>query len=108
MRQYHGYIGRHALFADGTVRLLPNDLSEADFRALADIRDVPKPVLPPPPPDDEAVPDIIQRLPFSPVMIRRAGFVLFLAALAAMARLAVPAITRTGQDESSNVAVPSS
>lgn len=92
--EYHGYMGRHALFADGTVRLLPNDLSAADFRALADIRDVPKPVLPPPPPDHEAVPDVIQRLPLSPAAIRWAGFVLFLAALAAMACSAMPASVR--------------
>ncbi len=95
IRRYHEYIGRHALFADGSVRLLPNDLSAADFHALVDIRGVPKPVLPPPPSDYEAVPGIIQRLPFPPATIRWAGFVLFLAALAAMARLAIPTPTRT-------------
>jgi hypothetical protein len=83
--QYHGYIGRHALFADGSVRPLPHDLSAADFKALADIRDVPKPMLPPPPSDGEAVPDMIRRLPFPPVAIRWAGLILFLAALPAMA-----------------------
>ncbi len=100
---YHRYMGRHALFADGTVRLLPNDLSAADFRALADIRDVPKPVLPPPPPDREAVPDMIRRLPFPPVAIRWTGFVLFLAALAAMARSVKPAPVPSAQENLSTV-----
>ncbi len=104
IRQYHGYLGRHALFADGTVRLLPNDLSAADFRALADIRDVPKPVLPPPPCDREAVPEMIRRLPFPPVVIRWAGFVLFLAALAATASSVKPAPVPSAQETSSKVA----
>ncbi len=104
MREYHRYMGRHALFADGSVRLLPNDLSPADLRALADIRDVPKPVLPAPPPDREAVPDVIQRLPFPAVTIRWAGFVLFLAALAAMARWVKPAPMPAARENSSKVA----
>ena len=78
---YHRFTGRHALFADGSVRHLPMNLPAPAFLALADIRDVPKDV-PDVPPRDSPIPATIRRLPFAPVAIRWAGFAIFLSALA--------------------------
>jgi prepilin-type processing-associated H-X9-DG protein len=91
--EYHRYIGRNALFVDGSVRLLPTDLSAADLRALADIRDVPKPVLAQPPQHGEPIPDVIKRLPFAPAGIRWTGLGLFLMALATIAISTIPPST---------------
>ena len=77
---YHSLSGRNALFADGSVRLLPLDLSPDDFRALADIRDVPKPSLEAFPP----VPPLLRQLAIDPSTVRWAGFFLALASLTAM------------------------
>ncbi|NLY02059.1 MAG: DUF1559 domain-containing protein [Rhodopirellula sp.] len=79
--QLHQFTGRNALFAGGSVRQLPIDLSPSALRALTDIREVPKP-------DIESrpvalpLPESLKGLPVDPVAIRWAGFAFFLAALA--------------------------